>query len=99
MTAATANTKKNKAKRKKQRREKLDNWLTESPSPRIRAIKAFLFPRAKLRVVMRDNDILTAEEAENFLKHLDEPVVYNERLTTLLAEHDKWIDSKWSREK
>ncbi len=97
MTTATADTKKKKARRKKERREKLDNWLTESSSPRIRAIKAFLFPRAKLRVVMRDNDILTERDAEIFLRDMGKPVVYNEYLTAAMEEHDRQVTSKWSK--
>ena len=98
MTTTTSNSKWKKIERRKARRERIDDWLTESNSAKIRAIKAFLFPRAKLRVVLRGRIRLSGQDAVNFLKGMDEPVVYNEYLTALLQEENKWIDSKWSRE-
>ena len=80
-----------KRKRRDERRFRRAHKLIWSRSPTIRAIKEFLFPRAKLRVINHNRIILTPEETENFLKNMGKPVVYNEYLTAILEEHDRTV--------
>ena len=54
-------------------------------------------PRTRKHSAQSGRMILSARDAETFLKGMDKPVVYNEELTAAMEENERRVISSWDK--